>query len=374
MSEKKNTSREILRAGFVGGGRIADLQAIGWLEHPDAAIGAICDLNEAVRSARASEWGAKPYADFDEMLADDSIDVVEILTPHHLHVDQAIAALEAGKHVSLQKPPATSLDDYDRLYGPVEAAAEKGVQFRVFENFMWYPPHVLARKLIDEGEIGDVLSVRLITAAGKQGSGQGWHIPPEAHAWRLDPSLAGGGMATFDHGYHCFHMGRMFIDDPVETVHAFINVIELPGGGMIDAPAMITWRYSGMPRYGSWEVIASLGLDVRSDYYVSDDRMEIRGSKGIIWVNQCQGRLLEEAPVVLYSDGVESAFHTIEWDWSSSFRDGTFALVESILGGIPPRLDIDDARETLAFAIGAQVSAAEHREVGLGEFERESGS
>lgn len=370
MVSEKDRDRPALRAGFVGGGRIADLQAIGWLEHPKAEIAAICDPVEEIRERRAAQWSATPYARLEDLLDDDSIDVVEILTPHHLHVEQAIAALEAGKHVSLQKPPATSLEEFDRLYGPVAEAARNGIQFRVFENFMWYPPHVFARRLIDEGEVGEVLSVRLITAAGKQGRGRGWHIPASAHAWRLDPSLAGGGMATFDHGYHCFQMGRMFVDDPVEAVHAFINFVELPGGGMIDVPALVTWRYAGMPRFGSWEVIASLGLDIRSEYYVSDDRTEIRGSKGIIWINQCQGRLMEEAPVVLYSDGVESAFHTVEWDWAASFRDGTFALIEAIRSGEEPRLGIDAARETLAFAVAAQVSAREHREVELAEFSR----
>ena len=53
-------------------------------------------------------------------------------------------------------------------------------------------------------------------------------------------------------------------------------------------------------QFGSWEVIASTDLDVASDYYVSDDRLEIRGTRGIIWVNQCSGRMLEAPPLVLW--------------------------------------------------------------------------
>lgn len=256
MPHAQSGHSETIGVGFVGAGRIADLQCIGWIEHRHGRIAAVCDPNDETRQRRAAQWGATPYPDLESLLADESIDAVEILTPHYLHVDQAIASLQAGKHVSLQKPPAVSLEDYDRLFDEVVKARDKfGVQFRVFENFMWYPPHVLARKMTDEGEIGDVLSVRILTASGRQGAGEGWFLSPESSAWRLNPSLAGYGWATFDHGFHCFQMGRFF------------------------------------------EVIASLGPEVRSKYYVSDDRMEIRGSKGVIWTNQCQGRLLEQAPV-----------------------------------------------------------------------------
>lgn len=366
MTSRRDANDRV-NVGFVGGGRIADLQCIGWLKHPNGKIAAICDPNDETRERRASEWGATPFADFDEMLRDETLDAVEILTPHHLHVDQAIAALDAGLHVSLQKPPAVSLEDFDRLQNSITAANANDKTFRVFENFMWYPPHVLAKKMVDEGEIGDVQSIRIVTASGRQGGGEGWVLPPESTKWRLDPSLAGGGMATFDHGYHCFQMGRFFVDDPVETVHAFINMIELPGGGIIDAPALISWRYSGIPRFGSWEVVASLGLEVRSKYYVSDDRMEIRGSKGIIWTNQCQGRLLEEAPLVIYSEGVERAYHTVESDWASSFRDGTIDFIDAIIEGRSSPLGFEDARATLAFAVAAQVSAREGREVPISE-------
>ncbi len=355
--------------GIVGGGRIADLNVIGWRQHPQAEVAAICDVAEATRQARAEEWGCRPVASLDDLLADDTIDAVEILTPHHLHRDQAIAALEAGKHVSLQKPPTMSLADYDAVAAAATAArAAHGSVFKVYENFMFYPPHRLAERLIAEGEIGQPLSVRIVTGGGRMGTGQGWDVPAASNAWRLDPALCGGGMMTFDHGFHCFQMGRQFVPDPVETVHAFINVIELGNGMQIDAPALISWRYAGaMARYGSWEIVASLDLDVTSRYYVSDDRIEVRGERGIVWVNQCSGRLLEEPPVVLYRDGEVRAFHRVEWDWAASFRDATFDFIDAILEGRESQLTVAEGRATLAFALAAQVSAREHREVAIAE-------
>jgi predicted dehydrogenase len=354
-----------VRVGIVGGGRIADLNKIGWLEHEHGEIVAVCDVNQATRHARAAEWSCRAYADLDDLLADPDVDAVEILTPHHLHSRQAVAALEAGKHVSLQKPPTTTLEEFD----VVAAAAERaGTVCKVFENFMFYAPHRMARQLVDEGEIGEVLSVRIVTAGGRAGGGQGWNVPPEANAWRMDPTLCGGGMMTFDHGFHCFQMGRMFVDAPVERVHAFINVIDFGDGLQIDAPALITWQYEGaLPRYGSWELVASLELDVLSDYYVSDDRIEIRGNRGIIWVNQCTGQMLQEPSVVLYRDGEVRSFHRLETDWAASFRDSTFDFIDAIIEGRPSPLTPPEARATLAFALAAQRSAAEHREVTIAE-------
>lgn len=356
---------ERVRVGIVGGGRIADLNCLGWLDHPAGEIVAVCDVDEVTRERRAAQWSCRAYPSLDDLLGDDDVDVVEILTPHHLHADQAVAALRAGKHVSLQKPPTLTLDDYDRV---VAAAKDAGTTLRVFENFTFYPPHVLARQLIDAGEIGPVHSVRVVTAGGRLGAGQGWEVPMATNAWRLDPATCGGGMMTFDHGFHCFQMGRYFVDAPVEVVHAFINMIDLGGGLLIDAPALISWRYGGdTARYGSWELVASLDLDVRSDYYVSDDRIEIRGDRGIIWVNRCSGQLLEEPPVVLYRDGELRSFHRVESDWAESFRAATHDLIDALLEGRPARLTPAEARDTLAFTLAAQRSAAEHREVTIAE-------
>jgi predicted dehydrogenase len=356
-----------VRAGFLGGGRISDLNAVGWLEHPDAEIAAVCDIDAGVAERRASEWGARPYGSYEEMLADESVDAVEILTPHHLHVEQAIAALEAGKHVSLQKPPAVSIEEYDRMAEAVAEARRRGQIFRVYENFMWYPPHRLARQLIDEGAIGSVISVHMVTAAGRMTPGQGWEIPMSTQSWRLDRNLCGGGMATFDHGFHCFQLARYFVDEPVDRVHAFINFLEIPGVGEVDAPAVISWRYESGSRMGSWVVAPSLDLEIRSRYYVSDDKLEIRGSSGIIWVTRCTGELLEEPALTLYRDGVTRSFHHLETDWSSSFRDCTFDFIEAVKDGRDCPLDVGEARKTLAFAIAAQISGRQGREVKVSE-------
>jgi predicted dehydrogenase len=353
-----------LRVGFLGCGRIADLQCLGHLEHPRSRIVAVCDRDAARAHERARAWGAsRVYTEPEPLFADPEVDAVEILTPHHLHEAHAIAALQAGKHVSLQKPPTRTLEGFDRV---ARAASASGRVFRVFENFMYYPPHQKARELVREGAIGEPLSVRLKTASGR--FGDGWQVTPATQAWRLDPETCGGGPTTFDHGYHCFHMGRFFMPVEVERVHAFVHWTRLGERQWIDGPALISWRYAGeVPRYGSWEVIASLGLRVRSRYYVSDDRMEIHGSEGILWVNRCTGKLLDEPSLVLYRDGETRAFHDLPSDWAESFRLGGIDFVDAVLEGRSPPQGADEARQTLAFALAAARSAAEGREVTLAE-------
>lgn len=126
----------------MGCGRIADLQCLGYIEHPAAEIHAVCDVDTELARTRAEEWGAaRVYGDLDALLEDSEIDAVEILTPHHLHEAHASAALRAGKHVSLQKPPTRTLEEFDRL---TRAAEDSGRVLRIFENFMFYPPHQMA--------------------------------------------------------------------------------------------------------------------------------------------------------------------------------------------------------------------------------------
>ena len=122
-----------------------------------------------------------------------------------------------------------------------------------------------------------------------------------------------------------------------------------------------------MPKFGSWEVIASIGMRVRSKYYASDDRIELHGSEGIIWINRCTGFLLDEPALVLYRDGETRAWHDIPTDWAESFRLGTHDFIEALLEGRQPAQDAADARHTLRVAIAAHVSACEHREVHVDE-------
>ena len=122
---------EKVRLGVLGAGNIAAMNVRGYLEDPRCDLVAVCDTDEAVGRQAAQEWGAERfYRELDDLLADESVDAVEVLTPTHLHHDHVIAALEAGKHVSVQKPIANSVDDAQEM----QAVAERvGRTLRVSE-------------------------------------------------------------------------------------------------------------------------------------------------------------------------------------------------------------------------------------------------
>ena len=94
------------------------------------------------------------FTTLDDLLACDEVDLVEVLLPHHLHAPATLAALEAGKAVSVQKPMATSLADARKM---VAEADRRGRFFKLFENFVFYPPVQKARQLLDAGAIGEPL-------------------------------------------------------------------------------------------------------------------------------------------------------------------------------------------------------------------------
>ncbi len=351
-----------LRVAFIGAGRIADLHALGYRDSADAKLYAVCDADAEVAARRAQEWGAKRHCtDYRELLADPKVDALEVLTPHHLHEEMSVAALAAGKHVSLQKPMARTLAEADAI---AAAAAASDRVFRVFENYRYYPPYVRAKELLEQGAVGEPISLRMKVIGGHPR--YGWQVPVSSWAWRMDEGLSGGGPAMFDHGYHMFSLAMYFLG-AVEEVFAWIEKTEIALGVQIDSPAVVMWRHAQPRRFGTWETIDSVDMMVRSHYYSNDEWVEITGSRGLIWVNRCTGRMLEQPPLVVYRDGETRAVHDIETDWAASFVAGTLDFLKAVREGGRPQLTAEDGREVLRFALAAQRSAREGRPVRLAE-------
>lgn len=351
-----------LRVGLIGLGRIADLHVLGYLDNPRARVAAVCDADPATAERRAREWNVeRSSTDYRELLADPSLDALEVLTPHHLHAAMTVQALEAGKHVSVQKPVAMTLAEADSM---IEAAERTGRVLRVFENFRFYPPYVRAKELLDAGEIGDPLSIRVKVIDGR--SDQAWNIPASAWAWRIRDETCGGGPCVFDHGYHIFSLVMYFLG-PVSRVFAWIDRTEFFPGVVVDTPSLIAWRHVAGDRMGYWETVTAPLMEVRSRYYANDEWLEITGSRGVIWVNRCSGMMLEGPALVVYRDGRTTAHHDLETDWASSFIASTRDFIDGLLDGRQPEVSPGEAREILRFSLAAHRSAAEGREVRLEE-------
>jgi predicted dehydrogenase len=352
----------MLRVGIIGCGRISDLHVAGYRSHPGAEVVAVADTDVAAASRRGRAWGLAEdaiHADAAELLRRDDLDAVEILVPHHLHAELTAGAIAAGKHVALQKPMTVDLAEADALIGQAAAA---GVQLKVFENFVFYPPIQHAKRLIEEGAIGEPRSIRLKSNAGRSASA--WEVPPEAGLWRLDPARCGGGPMVFDDGHHKFSIAWWLFGGLPAEVHAFIGRDELAPGFELDQPSVVSWRYAD-GRVGTLEVVFSPGLDLWTEQYAQDDRVEVTGTEGVLWVMQGHGRLLDVPPVLLHRDGRTRTFPDLPARWADSFEASVHDFVDALATGRPPVLTGEDGREVLRFALAAQRSAAEHTTVAL---------
>lgn len=356
-----------LGAGFIGCGRILDLNILGYLDRDDVEVAAFCDLNEETLRRRVDEYGkhgpCTTYVDYHEMLADPAVHIVEVLTPHYLHHQMVLDALEAGKHVSLQKPPAVSMEEMDSM---LAAAKESGMKFRVFENFVFYPPYLLAKKLFEEGEIGDPVGIRYKMHSSMKPTG--WEVPLEAWAWRIVKEMCGGGPCLFDDGYHKWSLAIDLLGE-VEKVFAWIGAKQIIPGVNVDSPGIVAWKYaSDKDIFGVCDAMISDEIHIESKYYTIDERMELTGEKGVIWVMKCTADMLKVPPVIMYKDGKIQKFEVARDDWADSFIDCTHHFIDAVKNDTRPSLDGARAREVLAFSLAMMRSAGEGREVNLNEF------
>ena len=346
-----------LRVGIIGVGRISDLHYEGYKDNPKAQLYAIADVDTDSLERRKREWNVeKAYSDYRQLLEDPKVDAVEVITPHHLHAEIGIAALEAGKHVSMQKPMAVNVPECDAL---IDAAKRSGKMFRVFENFRHYPPLIKAKELIEAGEIGEPRSIRLKVIQGTLK--EGWEIPEETLSWRFDPARSGGGRVIFDYGYHLFSIAMWFLGD-VEKVYSWIANRQTRFG-KLDSPAVVIWKYKNAEKYGSYEAISSGDIVVPSKYWPEDEWFEISGSRGFIWVNRCTSMLLDRPPLVIYRDGVTTDFSDLDSDWAASFVNGVDDFVSSVIEGRQAHLTGEEGKQVHQFCRAIQKSAKEGREV-----------
>jgi predicted dehydrogenase len=346
---------------MIGTGRISDLHAQGFVADPDVEIVSVCDIDADAARARAIGWGAKverAYSDWRECLADSSIDAFEVLLPHHMHLEVGLAALETGKHLSIQKPVGFTIAECNRFVQATEQATARGQVVRVYENFLFYPPVARLLEIVRAGELGDVLAVRQKSLSGDPR--WGWTVPASAAAWRLDEDKCGGGPLVFDDGIHKFSIFWALLG-VASDVHAWIGETATEDG-VVDAPSMVSFRWpSGS--VGSLEVVRASGVRIYSRHYVQDDRVEVTGTDGVAWVNRGHGRLLEAPALQVYRDGRMVEHHDLETGWEVSFALATRDFIAAIREGRSTLLTATQHREVLSTALAAQISAREDRVV-----------
>lgn len=350
-----------IRVAIVGCGRISGLHQMGYRGREDAKIIAVCDTNKALAKKAAKAWGVeKIYTEYQQVLDDKEVDVVELLTPHHLHCPMTVQAAQAGKHISVQKPMALSAAEADEM---INAANKAGVVLRVYETFVYYSPAMRAKQMIEAGEIGEVRAVRMHVNSGTGDTA--WKVPLSAWLWRFNEKLCGGGPLVFDHGYHLFSVGY-YLGGPVEKVFAWIEqtpVKEAVGMVSVDAPAMIMFQFKASRCYGQLDIEHTPKMRIYSDYYADDDRIEVIGDKGIIFINRYTAKTVDLPALMLFKEGKTMPIPLNDVEWHDSFIATTHDFIDKLKTGGQPRLDGPTGKAVLQFTLAALQSAATGREI-----------
>ncbi|CRL99472.1 Gfo/Idh/MocA family protein [Pseudomonas sp. 24 R 17] len=179
-------------------------------------LAALADADTERAQRCATAWGfAEAHGDWQTLINDSRVDVVAITSPNHLHYPMAMAAIAAGKAVYCEKPLAVSLEQADAMRRAARAA---GVVTRVGYNYQHNPMITLARQMIANGELGEIISFQ------GEFSEDFMADPTSPWSWRCEVEHAGGALA--DLGSHLLSMARYLVGDVVsvcadtQTVHA----------------------------------------------------------------------------------------------------------------------------------------------------------
>jgi predicted dehydrogenase len=205
-----------IRVGLVGLGFSGSLHAEAYTAIKDKAdLVAVCDTDKEKAEMMACCYGTKAYTDFKEMLDKENLDAVDLCIPHHLHSKFVIAAAKAGKHVMVEKPMATTVEETEKM---IEATKKANVKFMVAEDQVHLPAHKLAKELIDKGAIGKIFMARVVSAV--------YDVPEDEKGWKLDPRNKG---VLLDMAAHYF-MVLYWIVGAMEKVCAMAESVVVEKG------------------------------------------------------------------------------------------------------------------------------------------------
>lgn len=211
---KKSLSKETIGIGVAGTGFIGPAHIEGLRRNGYTVLG-LAENGDAQAQEKAAQLGIpRAYGAFEDMLADEDIDIIHLATPNVLHYPYAKAALLAGKHVVCEKPLAMNAAESGEL---VRLAAEKGLVNAVNFNIRMYPMVQHARSLVQSGELGKLFIL--------QGSYlQDWLLLETDWNWRLEPDQGGSLRAVGDIGSHWLDLMTFITGLRVKEVYADFEI------------------------------------------------------------------------------------------------------------------------------------------------------
>ena len=148
-----------IRVAFLGAGDVSTLHAEGVKQCQDAKLVGLWTRTPARAAERAAQFGCKTYPSAEALVSDPEVDVVSVLTNLETHLQYVLLAIDAGKHVLVEKPAGNSVDEIQRM----KAAADKaGVLCVPVHNYIHEPSIHRARNLLEQGKLGDLVSLYIL--------------------------------------------------------------------------------------------------------------------------------------------------------------------------------------------------------------------
>jgi predicted dehydrogenase len=216
MSEKDKLRVAIVGYAFMGAAHSQAWRTVNRVfDLPVSAVMQVmCGRDELRARAAADRLGwAEVETDWRRVVEREDIDIVDVCTPGDSHAEIAIAALAAGKHVLCEKPLANSVGEAERMVEAARAAGRRGIRSMVGYNYRRVPAVALARRLVEDGRIGQIRHVRAQYL-------QDWIIDPQFPlVWRLQKDKAGSG-SLGDLGAHIIDLAQYVTGDVITGVTA----------------------------------------------------------------------------------------------------------------------------------------------------------
>ncbi|MFE5319816.1 Gfo/Idh/MocA family protein [Paenibacillus sp. NPDC056579] len=228
-----------IRVAVIGCGAISKHRHIPeYAANPNVELVAFVDIIKDRAEHYASQYGAKAYTDYNEMLKAEKPDAVSVCTPNALHATVSIAAANAGAHVLVEKPMATTEAEGLAM---IEAARNNNVYLMVGHNQRLMPPHAKAKEILQTGRLGKVITFR--TSFGHPGP-EGWSVDGrDSWFFRKEEAIMG---AMGDLGVHKSDLIRWLLDDEVVDIAAFVGTIHKEGTDVDDNATCVVRMQSGV--------------------------------------------------------------------------------------------------------------------------------
>lgn len=350
------TGKPLLRLALIGCGRVVEqchlpaLRALDGIE-----VMAIADTNAASLNTIADKFGvSQRCTDYRAILADRNVDVVAVCTPPHLHPEMALAVLEAGKHLFLEKPVALTLGDADRIADRIAGATTKAM---TGFNLRWHRLVREVKTIVASGRIGSPITVHTVFTSATDFQAQ--------HSnWRSRDDLGGG--VLFDLGIHHFDLWRFLMQCEVDEVFAQRRGHEsgsecVTVNAAMANGALVTLSFShGVSDINEIEICGTKGRLSLSCYRFDSLRVHSNTAPtGVVrsWIDGAIGvlRNVPRAASQLFDGG----------DIIASYRSEWRHFIEAIRNDASVQCSLEDGRRAVRVTLAAMESASHGRRVGI---------